>query len=135
MVSGLNLLPRMRVAVRTARAGPVFKKWFGAWKNRGPKATVTLPAVLANQPVDFNVADPIQVQDGPSQQRELHIHHARSAFDLLSDSRLRATVVRQLDRGDPFQHAITLGKGPQPVSHHSYPWATILLGSNRRSRL
>jgi zinc protease len=44
-------------------ARPVFEKWFGAWKNLGPKPAVILPAVPANQPATVNVPDPTQVQD------------------------------------------------------------------------
>ena len=44
-------------------ARPVFEKWFGKWKNAGPKPTVALPAVPANKPATVNVPDPTQVQD------------------------------------------------------------------------
>ena len=44
-------------------ARPVFEKWFGKWKNAGPKPTVALPAVPANKAATVNVPDPTQVQD------------------------------------------------------------------------
>ena len=52
-------------------ARPVFEKWFGAWKSAGPKPTVTLPAVPANQPAAVNVPDPTQVQDSVELAQEI----------------------------------------------------------------
>ncbi|MGP8243769.1 MAG: M16 family metallopeptidase [Bryobacteraceae bacterium] len=44
-------------------ARPVIEKWFGAWKNVGPKPGVILPVVPENKPATVNVPDPTAVQD------------------------------------------------------------------------
>ncbi|SPE37335.1 Insulinase family protein [Candidatus Sulfopaludibacter sp. SbA3] len=49
--------------ITTEEARPVIEKWFGPWKNVGPKPTVILPAVPPNKPAAVNVPDPTQVQD------------------------------------------------------------------------
>jgi zinc protease len=49
--------------ITPAEARPVIEKWFGAWKQTGPKPDVTLPAVPVNKPSAVNVPDPTRVQD------------------------------------------------------------------------
>jgi zinc protease len=49
--------------VTPEEAKAVIGKYFGGWKNNGPKPSVTLPAVPPNQPAATNVPDSNQVQD------------------------------------------------------------------------
>ncbi len=57
--------------ITAEEARPVFEKWFGGWKNLGPKPAVMLPAVPANQPAIVNVPDPTQVQDSVELAQEI----------------------------------------------------------------
>ncbi len=55
-------------------ARPVIEKWFGAWKNVGPKPTVTLPAVPVNKASAVNVPDPTEIQDTVELAQELGVN-------------------------------------------------------------
>jgi zinc protease len=55
-------------------AKAVFEKWFGSWKNVGPKPPVKLPAVPANPPSAANVPDPSAVQDSVELAEEIGIN-------------------------------------------------------------
>jgi zinc protease len=48
--------------ITPAEARTIIDKWFGNWKNSGPKPPVTLPAVPVNQASSVHVPDPTQVQ-------------------------------------------------------------------------
>jgi zinc protease len=61
-------------------AKPIFEKWFGAWKNVGPKPVVTLPPVPANKPSVANVPDPTQVQDSVELAQEIPINRFHADY-------------------------------------------------------
>ncbi len=49
--------------VQPDEAKAVISKWFGDWKDDGPKPETTLPAVPVNKASAANVPDPQAVQD------------------------------------------------------------------------
>ena len=48
--------------ITPAEARPIIEKWFGGWKNQGPRPVVTLPPVPVNKASAVNVPDSTQVQ-------------------------------------------------------------------------
>jgi len=60
--------------ITPAEARVVIEKWFGPWKNSGPKPAVVLPAVPVNKPAAVNVPDPTQVQDSVELAQEVALN-------------------------------------------------------------
>lgn len=54
-------------------ARPIIEKYFGAWQGSGEKPNVVLPAVPANKPGAFHVADATQVQDTVTLSQQLEM--------------------------------------------------------------
>jgi zinc protease len=55
-------------------AKAVISKWFGAWKDDGPKPETTLPAVPVNKASAANVPDPQAVQDSVVLAQQLNLN-------------------------------------------------------------
>jgi zinc protease len=119
-------------------ARPVIEKWFGSWKNTGPKPEVKLPPVPVNQPSTVHVPDGTSVQDAVELAHQVAINRFSPDYYALQlgdhvlgggfyatrfyrDLRQKAGYVYNVDNSlrageTRTTYSVTYGSDPQNVS-------------------